>query len=79
MGTVPGTIGDVRKAAMRIVVVGAGIVGSHLAERLSGEGHDITVIDNDAELIRHLGDRLDVLAIHGDAVKPWPISSRCRP
>ena len=74
MGAVPVTIVDVRKAAMRIVVVGAGIVGSHVAERLSGEGHDITVIDNDAELIRHLGDRLDVLAIHGDAVKPSVLS-----
>ncbi|MBT6452466.1 MAG: NAD-binding protein, partial [Planctomycetes bacterium] len=36
---------------LRIVIVGAGVVGIHLAERLSAEGHRITIIDADIDLI----------------------------
>ena len=36
---------------MRIVVVGAGVVGFHLAERLSVEGHRITIIDANPDLL----------------------------
>ena len=32
---------------MKIVIAGAGEVGSHLAKMLSGEYHDITVVDDD--------------------------------
>ena len=32
---------------MKIVIAGAGEMGSHLARMLSGNGHDITVIDGD--------------------------------
>ena len=55
---------------MRIVVVGAGVVGSHLAERLSVGGHDLSIVDSDAELIRRLAERHDLLAVTGDAVRP---------
>jgi trk system potassium uptake protein TrkA len=55
---------------MRIILVGAGVVGSHLAERLSLEGHDISVIDASPELVRRIDERLDVLAIPGDASIP---------
>ena len=34
---------------MRIVIEGAGQVGSHLAKMLSREANEITVIDNDAK------------------------------
>ena len=30
---------------MKIVIAGAGEMGSHLAKMLSGNGHDITIID----------------------------------
>ncbi|HIA28390.1 MAG TPA: Trk system potassium transporter TrkA [Planctomycetes bacterium] len=55
---------------MRIVVVGAGVVGFHLAERLSGEGHDIHIVDADPVLVRRIDERLNVQAILGDASSP---------
>jgi trk system potassium uptake protein TrkA len=51
---------------MRIVVVGAGLVGSTLANKLSSDGHDVAVIDADAERVRELAERLDVQAIQGN-------------
>ena len=55
---------------MRIVVVGAGVVGFHLAERLSAESHKMTIIDSDGELIQRIDDRLNVQAIQGNAASP---------
>ena len=55
---------------MRIILVGAGVVGFHLAERLSVEGHDISVIDASAELVRRIDEKMNVLAVHGDASSP---------
>lgn len=46
---------------MRIVIAGAGEVGSHLAKMLSNENHDIVVVDNDEEQLRNIGSTLDVL------------------
>ncbi len=55
---------------MRIILVGAGVVGFHLAERLSVEGHDISVIDSSPELIRRIDERMNVIAVQGDASTP---------
>ena len=55
---------------MRILIVGAGIVGFNLAQELSQEGHDIAIVDQDAERIRRIADTLDVLAIEGNACLP---------
>ena len=55
---------------MRILIVGAGIVGYNLAQELSQEGHDIAIVDQDAERIRRIADTLDVLAIEGNACLP---------
>jgi len=51
---------------MNIVIVGAGEVGTYIAERLSREDHNIVVIDPDEARIRHLGEYLDVLALQGN-------------
>ena len=51
---------------MRIIIVGAGAVGSHLAERLSLEGQDVVVIENDAQRAAELKDQLDALIITGN-------------
>ncbi len=51
---------------MKIVIVGAGAVGSYLAERLSLEGQDVVVIDDDEERAADLQDRLDVLVKVGN-------------
>lgn len=55
---------------MRIVIVGAGGVGSHLAERLSLEGQDVIVIDNDPAHVEDLQSSLDALVVHGNGASP---------
>lgn len=51
---------------MKIIVVGCGNVGSALAEQLSSEGHDITVIDTRQELVENVSVSCDVLGIVGN-------------
>ncbi len=52
---------------MKIVIAGAGAVGFHLAELMSKENQDITLIDRDEEILAHANNYLDVLTIKGDA------------
>ena len=52
---------------MKIIVAGAGEVGTHLAKMLSSEFHDITVIDPDAESLKSIDSNLDLLTITGSA------------
>ncbi len=40
---------------MRVVILGCGRVGAMLAQLLTGEGHDVTVIDQDSNAFRRLG------------------------
>ena len=42
-------------------------MGTHLAKMLSGNGHDITIIDQDPKLLAELGSFADVITIEGDA------------
>lgn len=51
---------------MKIVIVGAGEVGSHLARMLSGTGHDITVVDSNSKQLEGINDVADVITIEGD-------------
>jgi len=51
---------------MRILIVGAGQVGYFLSERLSLEGHEVTLIDRSDENLRQAEDRLNVLGIAGN-------------
>ncbi len=51
---------------MRIMIVGAGAVGFHLAKHLSQEGHDIVLIDPDPDRVSYAQDQLDILAITGN-------------
>ena len=52
---------------MKIIIAGAGAVGSHLAKMLSNEKHDIVLIDPDEERLRNVGMNLDVLTLAGSA------------
>ena len=54
---------------MKIIIEGAGQVGSHLAKMLSSEGSEITVIDNDPERLRALMSTADVATIQGQPSK----------
>jgi trk system potassium uptake protein TrkA len=53
---------------MKIIIIGNGKVGYSLAENLSAEDNDITVIDNDAEALRRAAEDLDVMCIKGNGV-----------
>lgn len=50
---------------MKIVIAGAGEVGSHLAKLLSNEEQDITLIDNDAERLADLDANYNLMTVTG--------------
>lgn len=52
---------------MRIVIAGAGEVGTHLAKMLSNEHHEIVIIDPEESRLKPIDSSLDVLTIHGSA------------
>ena len=52
---------------MKIVIAGAGEMGSHLAKMLSGNGHDITVVDSDPKLLSEVASLADVITVEGDS------------
>jgi trk system potassium uptake protein len=54
---------------MHLIVIGAGEVGSYLAERLSREGHDVVVVDLDRRRLGELAERLDVLTVRGSGTR----------
>ena len=55
---------------MRIIVVGAGTVGSNIAQYLNRDNHEVIVIDRKPEKLRDLEDHLDVQTFSGDAANP---------
>ncbi len=55
---------------MKIVVLGAGQVGSSVAESLVSEQNDITVVDIEPQRLRTLQDRLDLRTVTGSAAHP---------
>jgi len=55
---------------MKVIICGAGQVGWQIARHLSGERNDVTVVDNNADLVRRATDSLDVQGIAGHASYP---------
>ncbi|HUG79659.1 MAG TPA: Trk system potassium transporter TrkA [Burkholderiales bacterium] len=55
---------------MKIVILGAGQVGSSVAESLVSEQNDITVVDIDPQRLRTLQDRLDLRTVSGSGAHP---------
>jgi trk system potassium uptake protein TrkA len=55
---------------VKIIILGAGQVGSNLAESLVAENNDITVIDLDATRLALLQDRFDLRTVRGHAAHP---------
>ena len=55
---------------MKILILGAGQVGGTLAEHLSNEQNDITLIDANADRLRELQDKLDIGTVAGQASYP---------
>ena len=55
---------------MKVIICGAGQVGWQIARHLSGERNDVTVVDQDPELVRRATDSLDVQGVAGFASYP---------
>jgi trk system potassium uptake protein TrkA len=55
---------------LKIVIVGAGEVGFHIASHLSLENKEVVVIDKNADAIRRVSDNLDVQAVQGSGSSP---------
>ena len=51
---------------MKIIIVGDGKVGYTLAEHLSREEHDVTIIDTNDDALRRASESLDVLCVKGN-------------
>ncbi len=51
---------------MKIIIAGDGKVGSTLAQQLSAEKHDVTLIDSDAHVLNASVERYDLMGIHGN-------------
>ena len=51
---------------MKIIIVGAGAVGSYLAERFSADGQSVIVVEKNPQTAEVLNSRLDVLALTGN-------------
>lgn len=58
--------GQKKAKGLNIIIVGCGRVGSTLVEQLSAEGHDITIIDKDAEKVAQLTGLYDVMGVAGN-------------
>lgn len=59
---------------MKIVICGAGIVGSAIATHLAAEQNDVTVIDSEQSRIERVTERADVAAVVGVASHPDVLS-----
>lgn len=55
---------------MKVIICGAGQVGWQIARHLSGERNDVTIVDNNADLVRRATESLDVQGIAGFASYP---------
>lgn len=51
---------------MRIIIVGAGTVGTVICTQLATEGHDITLIDHNVQVLAELSNKFDIIGIEGN-------------
>jgi trk system potassium uptake protein TrkA len=55
---------------LKVIIIGAGEVGYHIANKLTMENKDVVLIDQDAERLRYVNDTLDVQTLHGSGASP---------
>ena len=55
---------------MRAIIVGAGEVGFHVAERLSKQGHEIVMVDLQPERLDYVQSHLDIAIVEGSGASP---------
>lgn len=54
------------KHGLNVIIIGCGKVGATLVEQLSREGHDITIIDQNPELVQELSGLYDIMGVVGN-------------
>ena len=59
---------------MNIIIAGAGKVGGTLTKILTAEGHDVTVIDRDLQVVNDISNKADVACVLGSATNPESLS-----
>ena len=59
---------------MKVIICGAGQVGWQIARHLAGEKNDVTIVDNDQDLVERATDTLDVKGVSGFASYPNVLS-----
>ena len=52
---------------MKIVIAGAGEVGTHLAKMLADESHNITLLDDSPEKLSKISTEVDIMTVTGSA------------
>lgn len=52
---------------MKIIIAGAGRIGGALAEMLTDEGHDITIIEKNPDTITQMSNKVDAICVQGSA------------
>jgi trk system potassium uptake protein TrkA len=55
---------------LKIIIIGAGEVGFHIAGRLALENKDVVVIDQNAEALRRISDEIDAQVLKGSGSSP---------
>ena len=55
---------------MKVIIIGAGIVGYTIAKRLSSEAQDVVIIEKDEKQVKEVAETLDVKIIHGSGSSP---------
>ncbi len=60
---------------MNIIIVGDGKVGAALATQMSSEGHDVTIIASNPQVLSESADRLDIMAVIGNGASMTTLRS----
>ena len=55
---------------MKVVIIGAGEVGYHIASRIAFEQKEVVVIDTSEDALRHVSESIDVQVVHGSGSSP---------
>jgi trk system potassium uptake protein TrkA len=55
---------------LKVIIIGAGEVGFHIARRLSTESKEVVVIDKDANALKRITEYLDVQTVAGSGSDP---------
>ena len=51
---------------MKVVVIGTGKVGRTIVEHTTAEGHEVVIVDKNANLIEDIIDEMDALGVVGN-------------